>query len=127
VPLQAKLLRLYPYLIPPNVFHSCSDRLTCLQPESGLQYTDSNIFKARWKPLRAAIQQKLTQDAEKLSKCKRNDDELSTKWVSSFQAASGGGGHDGEIEPLPSIGFEQPESKKETEEEKLRRKSSYFI
>jgi hypothetical protein len=127
-----------------------SDKLTCLQTASELRYTDSNIFKTRWQPLRAAVQQKLTRDAEKLSKRKWNDDELSTTWVSSFQAAtwdlkdgsppvkrssssvqpsppfSGGGGRNGDIGRPPSIGFEQPAPKKETKGEKSRRKSSYF-
>jgi hypothetical protein len=52
-----------------------------------LPYTASDIFKERWQPLRAAIQEKLTRDAEDI-KSRKIDLARSVDWASSFRAGS---------------------------------------
>lgn len=52
-----------------------------------LPYTASDIFKARWQPLRAAVQEKLTRDAEEI-KYRKIDHATGIDWASSFRAGS---------------------------------------
>ena len=52
-----------------------------------LPYTASDIFKARWQPLRAAVQEKLTRDAEEIESRKINH-AMGIDWASSFRAGS---------------------------------------
>jgi len=52
-----------------------------------LPYTASDIFKARWQPLRAAVQEKLTRDEEEIES-RKNDHAMGIGWASSFRAGS---------------------------------------
>jgi hypothetical protein len=50
-------------------------------------YTASDIFKARWQPLRVAVQEKLTRDAEEIES-RKIDQATGIGWASSFRAGS---------------------------------------